>query len=79
MLKLGDGLQGKKMAHALVDIRILQREYLLAISRALTAELELPDLLRIILKASVEFVSGRAGMIALAEPGRSEPGRSEPG
>ena len=57
------------MARALVDIRILQREYLLAISRALTAELELPDLLRIILKASVEFVSGRAGMIALTEPG----------
>jgi signal transduction histidine kinase len=58
------------MARALVDIRILQREYLLAISRALTAELDLHDLLRIILKASVEFVSGRAGMIALAESGR---------
>ena len=57
------------MGRALVDIRILQREYLLAISRALTAELDLHDLLRIILKASVEFVSGRAGLIALAEPG----------
>ena len=57
------------MARALVDIRILQREYLLAISRALTAELDLPDLLRIILKAAVEFVSGRAGIIALTEPG----------
>ncbi|MCB9421381.1 MAG: PAS domain-containing protein [Ardenticatenaceae bacterium] len=57
------------MARALVDIRILQREYLLAISRALTAELDLHDLLRVILKASVEFVSGRAGLIALAEPG----------
>ena len=57
------------MAHALVDIRILQREYLLAISRALTAELELHDVLRVILKAAVEFVSGRAGMIVLAEPG----------
>ncbi len=56
------------MARALVDIRILQREYLLAISRALSAELDLHDLLRIILKASVEFVSGRAGIIALAEP-----------
>lgn len=57
------------MARALVDIRILQREYLLAISRALTAELDLHDLLRVILKASVEFVSGRAGLIALAVPG----------
>ncbi|MBK8984887.1 MAG: GAF domain-containing protein [Chloroflexi bacterium] len=56
------------MARALVDIRILQREYLLAISRALTAELDLPDVLRIILQAAVEIVSGRAGMIVLSDP-----------
>ena len=56
------------MARALVDIRVLQREYLLAISRALTAELDLRDVLRIILRAAVEIVSGRAGMIALVEP-----------
>ena len=56
------------MARALVDIRILQREYLLAISRALTAELDLQDVLRIILQSAVDLVSGRAGMIALAEP-----------
>lgn len=56
------------MARGLVDIRVLQREYLLAITRALTAELELPDLLRLILQASVELVSGRAGMIVLVEP-----------
>ncbi|HRQ41658.1 MAG TPA: ATP-binding protein [Chloroflexota bacterium] len=49
----------------LVDIRILQREYLLAISRALTAELDLHDVLRIILQSSVELISGRAGLIAL--------------
>lgn len=55
------------MARALVDVRILQREYLLAISRALTSELDLHDLLRIILQAAVELVSGRAGLIALAE------------
>ena len=60
------------MGRALVDIRILQREYLLAISRALTAELDLHDLLRVILKASVEFVSGRAGLIALAVPGTKQ-------
>ncbi len=56
------------MPKALVDVRVLQREYLLAISRALTAELDLHDLLRIILKAAVELVSGRSGMIALVEP-----------
>lgn len=56
------------MARSLVDIRILQREYLLAISRALTAELDLPDVLRIILKAAVELPAGRAGIIALVEP-----------
>ncbi len=55
------------MARSLVDIRILQREYLLAISRALTAELDLPDVLRIILRAAVELVSSRAGMIVLAD------------
>ena len=36
------------MSRALVDIRILQREYLLGISRAMTAELDLGDLLRLI-------------------------------
>jgi PAS domain S-box-containing protein len=56
------------MARALVDIRVLQREYLLAISRALTAELDLHDVLRTILQAAVEIVSGQAGMIVLAEP-----------
>ncbi len=56
------------MARAIVDVRILQREYLLAISRALTAELDLHDLLRMILQAAVELVSGQAGMVALVEP-----------
>jgi GAF domain-containing protein len=56
------------MTRALADTRILQREYLLAISRALTSELNLHDVLRVILQAAVDLVSGRAGMIALAEP-----------
>jgi signal transduction histidine kinase len=58
----------ESMSRALVDVRILQREYLLAISRAMTAELDLHDLLRLILQSAVELVSGQAGMIALAEP-----------
>jgi len=53
------------MANALVDVRILQREYLLAISRALTAELDVKDVLRIILRSAVELVAGKAGLIAL--------------
>ncbi|HUS93705.1 MAG TPA: ATP-binding protein [Patescibacteria group bacterium] len=52
----------------LVDYRVRQREYLLAISRALTAELDLSDVLRIIVQASVEFISGRAGAIVLVDP-----------
>ncbi|MDX1413843.1 MAG: ATP-binding protein [Candidatus Promineifilaceae bacterium] len=56
------------MARALVDVRILQREYLLAISRAMTAELHLHDLLRLILQSAVELVSGQAGMVALLDP-----------
>ncbi len=56
------------MARGLVDVRILQREYLLAISRAITAELDLQDVLRIILRAAVELVAGKAGMIALHHP-----------
>lgn len=56
------------MGRALVDIRILQRELLLAISRAMTAELDIHDLLRLILRSSVELVSGTAGLIVLVEP-----------
>ena len=41
---------------------------MLAISRALTSELDLADVLRIIVQASVEFISGRAGAIILADP-----------
>ncbi len=51
----------------LVDYRVRQREYLLAISRALTAELDLADVMRIIVQASVDFISGRAGAIVLAD------------
>jgi PAS domain S-box-containing protein len=59
------------MSKSLIDIRVRQREYLLAISRALSAELELPDALRVILQASVEFAGGRAGLIVLSDPADS--------
>ncbi|MEM9775949.1 MAG: ATP-binding protein [Chloroflexota bacterium] len=56
------------MSNLIVDIRVRQREYLLAISRALSDELELSDVLRIILQASVEFAGGRSGLIVLSDP-----------
>ncbi|MDJ0755479.1 MAG: ATP-binding protein [Ardenticatenaceae bacterium] len=56
------------MSTGIVDIRIRQREFLLAISRALSAELDLSDVLRVILQASVEFIAGRAGLVVLADP-----------
>ena len=45
--------------------QLRQREYLLEISRAMTSNLDLPSLLRLILKSAAEMVGCRAGMIAL--------------
>ena len=49
------------------DYRVRQRDYLLEISRALTSELDITEVLRIILEASVEMLNGTAGLIALNE------------
>ena len=50
----------------MIDYYLLrQREYLLQISRAMTARLDLPSLLRLILESAVELVQGEAGIIAL--------------
>jgi PAS domain S-box-containing protein len=54
----------------LTDYRVRQREYLLAISRALTAQLDLEEVLRLILQSAVEILAGRAGIIALRDPER---------
>lgn len=51
----------------LTDYRIRQREYLLAISRALTSQLDLEQVLRQILQSAVEILVGRAGIIALGD------------
>jgi len=42
-----------------------QRDYLLSISRAMTARLDLPSLLRLIIEKAVEMLRGEAGLIAL--------------
>ena len=53
----------------LTDYRVRQREYLLQISRALTAQLNLDELLQIVLEAATEILSGQAGLIALRDSG----------
>ena len=51
----------------LPDFRVRQRDYLLEISRAITQELNLDNLLARILKLSAEMLAGQAGLIALRE------------
>ena len=51
----------------LTDYRVRQREYLLEISRALTAQLHLDELLRLVLRAATNILAGQAGLIALRE------------
>lgn len=49
----------------LPDFRLRQREYLLEISRAMSARLDLSSLLELILRSAVEILAGQAGLITL--------------
>jgi len=49
----------------LPDFRLRQREYLLEISRAMSARLDLSSLLELILESAVEILAGQAGLITL--------------
>ncbi len=49
----------------MISYQLRQREYLLQISRAMTARLDLPSLLRLILTNAAEIVRAEAGLIAL--------------
>lgn len=49
----------------LTDYRVRQREYLLKISRALSSQLDLSSVLRLILEAAGEMLAGHAGLIVL--------------
>ena len=51
----------------LPDFRVRQRDYLLEITRAITQELNLDNLLERILRVSIEMLAGQAGFIALWE------------
>lgn len=52
----------------LPDFRVRQRDFLLKISRAITAQLDLDQLLRMVLEASVSMLGGVVGLIALRDP-----------
>jgi PAS domain S-box-containing protein len=49
----------------LPDFRLRQREYLLEISRAMSARLDLSSLLKLTLQSAVEILAGQAGLITL--------------
>ena len=62
-------IMGAEAPHAqggpMPDYQLRQREYLLQISRAMTAKLDLPSVLRLIIESAVEMLSGQVGLIAL--------------
>lgn len=49
------------------DYQLWQRDYLLRISRAMTSQLDLRAVLRLILESATELVGGQAGLIALIQ------------
>lgn len=53
---------------ALWDFRVRQRDFLLEISRAITAQLDLVEVLRRVLNASLVMMAGQIGVIALKDP-----------
>lgn len=52
----------------LPDFRVRQRDFLLQIARAITAQLDLGEVLRRVLHASVAMMAGNAGLVALRAP-----------
>src|SRR5215207_8757887 len=57
---------------SLPDYPVRQRDFLLEISRAITARLDLSEVLRRVLHASVVMTAARVGLIALASDGDNE-------
>jgi signal transduction histidine kinase len=51
----------------LLDYRVRQRDFLLEISRAITAQLDLGEVLRRVLNASVAMLGGQVGVITLRD------------
>lgn len=55
----------------LPDYRVRQRDFLLEISRVMTSQLNLDEVLRLILEAATSMLAGQVGVIALREPDRT--------
>ncbi len=53
----------------LLDFRVRQRDFLLEISRAITAQLDLSEVLRRVLNASIVMLGGQGGLITLRDAG----------
>ncbi|WP_322797578.1 ATP-binding protein [Thermoflexus sp.] len=51
----------------LTDFRVRQRDYLLEITRAITAQLDLDAVLRLVVEAAAEMLAGQVALIALRE------------
>ena len=49
------------------DLRTQQRDFLLEITRAITAQLDLSEVLRRVLRASLVMLAGRVGIVALSD------------
>lgn len=52
----------------LPDFRVRQRDFLLQIARAITAQLDLSEVLRRVLHASIAMMAGNTGLVALRAP-----------
>jgi PAS domain S-box-containing protein len=52
---------------ALLDFRVRQRDFLLEITKAITAQLDLSEVLRRVLYASLAMLGGQVGLIALPD------------
>src|SRR5438270_9730037 len=50
-----------------LSLELRQREYLLQIARALTSQLDPDEVLRLVIKHSVEMLSGHIGLIVLRD------------
>ncbi|HNP72756.1 MAG TPA: histidine kinase, partial [Kouleothrix sp.] len=49
------------------DQRLRQREFLLRVSRAITAQLDLTSVLDLVIDVAVDLLAGTAGLIALPD------------
>ena len=52
---------------ALLDFRVRQRDFLLEITKAITAQLDLSEVLRRVLYASLAMLGGQIGLVALPD------------